>query len=33
LIAAGAHPLQALMTLHNVHSEFRKLQREKEEKL
>jgi hypothetical protein len=31
LIAAGAHPLQALMTLHAVHGEFRKLQREKEE--
>jgi len=30
LIAAGAHPLQALMTLHAVHGEFRKLQREKE---
>jgi hypothetical protein len=29
LIAAGAHPLQALMTLHAVHGEFRKLQREK----
>lgn len=32
LIAAGAHPLQALMSLHAVHGEFRKLQREKEEK-
>jgi hypothetical protein len=31
LIAAGAHPLQALMTLHAVHGEFRKLQRQKEE--
>jgi 2,3-dihydroxyphenylpropionate 1,2-dioxygenase len=31
LIAAGAHPLQALMSLHAVHGEFRKLQREKEE--
>jgi AmmeMemoRadiSam system protein B len=30
LIAAGAHPLQALMSLHAVHGEFRKLQREKE---
>ena len=29
LIAAGAHPLQALMTLHAVHGEFRKLQQEK----
>jgi hypothetical protein len=33
LIAAGAHPLQALMTLHAVHGEFRKLQREREESL
>jgi len=32
LIAAGAHPLQALMSLHAVHGEFRKLEREKEEK-
>jgi hypothetical protein len=32
LIAAGAHPLQALMSLHAVHGEFRKLQREKEER-
>ncbi len=32
LIAAGAHPLQALMSLHAVHGEFRKLRREKEEK-
>ncbi len=32
LIAAGAHPLQALMSLHAAHGEFRKLQREKEEK-
>ncbi len=32
LIEGGAHPLQALMTLHAVHGEFRKLQREKEEK-
>jgi 2,3-dihydroxyphenylpropionate 1,2-dioxygenase len=32
LIAAGAHPLQALMSLHAVHGEFRKLQREKEGK-
>ncbi|MCI0390054.1 MAG: hypothetical protein MOB07_14990 [Acidobacteria bacterium] len=32
LIAAGAHPLQALMCLHAVHGELRKLQREKEEK-
>jgi 2,3-dihydroxyphenylpropionate 1,2-dioxygenase len=31
LIAAGAHPLQALMTLHAVHGEFRKLQRKREE--
>lgn len=31
LIAAGAHPLQALMSLHAVHGEFRRLQREKEE--
>jgi AmmeMemoRadiSam system protein B len=31
LISAGAHPLQALMTLHAVHGEFRKLLREKEE--
>jgi len=31
LIAAGAHPLQALMSLHAVHGEFRKLEREKEE--
>lgn len=31
LIAAGAHPLQALMSLHAVHGEFRKLQREKTE--
>jgi protocatechuate 4,5-dioxygenase beta chain/2,3-dihydroxyphenylpropionate 1,2-dioxygenase len=30
LIAAGAHPLQALMSLHAVHGEFKKLQREKE---
>lgn len=30
LIAAGAHPLQALMSLHAVHGEFRKLEREKE---
>jgi AmmeMemoRadiSam system protein B len=33
LIAAGAHPLQALMSLHAVHGEFRKLQREKMEGL
>jgi aromatic ring-opening dioxygenase catalytic subunit (LigB family) len=32
LIAAGAHPLQALMSLHAVHGEFRKLQREREGK-
>jgi len=32
LIAAGAHPLQALMSLHAVHGEFRKLQREKDGK-
>ncbi len=32
LIAAGAHPLQALMSLHAVHGEFRKLEREKEGK-
>jgi hypothetical protein len=31
LIEAGAHPLQALMSLHAVHGEFRKLQSEKEE--
>lgn len=31
LIAAGAHPLQALMSLHAVHGEFRRLQREREE--
>lgn len=31
LIAAGAHPLQALMSLHAVHGEFRKLQRERED--
>jgi len=31
LIKAGAHPLQALMSLHAVHGEFRKLEREKEE--
>lgn len=30
LIAAGAHPLQALMSLHAVHGEFKKLQREQE---
>lgn len=30
LISAGAHPLQALMSLHAVHGEFKKLQREKE---
>lgn len=30
LIAAGAHPLQALMSLHAVHGEFRRLQRERE---
>jgi aromatic ring-opening dioxygenase catalytic subunit (LigB family) len=29
LIKAGAHPLQALMSLHAVHEEFRKLQSEK----
>jgi aromatic ring-opening dioxygenase catalytic subunit (LigB family) len=28
LVKAGAHPLQALMTLHAVHGEFRRLQRE-----
>ena len=28
LVKAGAHPLQALMTLHAVHGEFRKLQQE-----
>lgn len=28
LVKAGAHPLQALMSLHAVHGEFRKLQRE-----
>src|SRR5262245_34971299 len=32
LIAAGAHPLQALMSLHAVHGEFRKLQRMKEQR-
>src|SRR5262249_21004694 len=32
LIAAGAHPLQALMSLHAVHGEFRRLQREREGK-
>jgi len=32
LIKAGAHPLQALMSLHAVHGEFRRLQREKEER-
>ena len=30
LIKAGAHPLQALMSLHAVHGEFRRLQRERE---
>jgi aromatic ring-opening dioxygenase catalytic subunit (LigB family) len=30
LVNAGAHPLQALMTLHVVHGAFRKLQREAE---
>ena len=30
LIAAGAHPLQALMSLHAVHGEFRRLQLERE---
>jgi aromatic ring-opening dioxygenase catalytic subunit (LigB family) len=30
LVKAGAHPLQALMTLHVVHGEFRRLQREAE---
>jgi 2,3-dihydroxyphenylpropionate 1,2-dioxygenase len=28
LVKAGAHPLQALMSLHAIHGEFRKLQRE-----
>lgn len=28
LVKAGAHPLQALMSLHAVHGEFRKLERE-----
>jgi hypothetical protein len=28
IIAAGAHPLQALMTLHAVHGEMKRLQRE-----
>ena len=28
LVNAGAHPLQALMTLHAVHGEFKRLQRE-----
>src|SRR4029079_9500828 len=28
LVKAGAHPLQALMSLHAVHGEFRKLQPE-----
>lgn len=28
LVAAGAHPLQALMSLHAVHGEFKKLQQE-----
>jgi hypothetical protein len=28
LVKAGAHPLQALMSLHAVHGEFRKLQQE-----
>ena len=28
LVKAGAHPLQALMSLHALHGEFRKLQRE-----
>jgi hypothetical protein len=33
LVKAGAHPLQALMSLHAVHGEFRKLQQEaKDEK-
>jgi aromatic ring-opening dioxygenase catalytic subunit (LigB family) len=31
MVKAGAHPLQALMTLHAVHGEFKKLQREKKE--
>ena len=26
LVKAGAHPLQALMSLHAVHGEYRKLQ-------
>jgi hypothetical protein len=28
LVKAGAHPLQALMSLHAVHGEFRKLMQE-----
>jgi hypothetical protein len=28
LVKAGAHPLQALMSLHAVHQEFRKLHQE-----
>lgn len=32
LVKAGAHPLQALMSLHAVHGEFRKLQQEADEK-
>lgn len=32
LIEAGAHPLQALMSLHAVHAEFRKIQGSQEEK-
>jgi 2,3-dihydroxyphenylpropionate 1,2-dioxygenase len=31
LVRAGAHPLQALMSLHVVHQEFKKLQREGEQ--
>lgn len=32
LVKAGAHPLQALMSLHVVHGEFRRLRQEKETK-
>jgi hypothetical protein len=32
LVKAGAHPLQALMSLHVVHGEFRRLQKERENK-
>jgi hypothetical protein len=28
IVAAGAHPLHALMTLHAVHGEMKRLQRE-----